>query len=279
MLHFHHRVVPINTLIHVILGNTYSVIGFIFVAFSWIFCVIFIGSMDTSSFSFSDDSPITQGIVSNIEETSSSENKRRIYAYTFDYQANRRKYSDISYQSNSNVNVGDTVQVEYLADKPEVARIQGMRRSEFGMTVLFVLIFPIIGWIFAGLGIQKGLSFVKLLKHGELTTGKLISSEPTSTRINNRTVYKMSFEFTTKEGKKYNAVANTHLTELLEDEEREQILYMPDNPEKSTALDGMTGSPRLKNDNEWQAMDGGKALLYAIPPVIFVLELILTFVF
>lgn len=279
MLYLHHRTVPFSTLVHVVFGNTYSVMGTIFIAFSWIFCVVFLSRMDLTSFSFSDDSPMTTGVVTQVEMTGSSENKRKIYAYHYTYTIGNQSFSGVSYESGGYAEAGDSVQVQYLTDKPEVSRIEGMRSSEFDMWVLLVLIFPIVGGVMTWVGLKDGFKGLRLLKHGELTTGKLINSELTNTRINNRPVYKMTFEFTTTEGKRQEAVAKTHEVELLQDEAQERILYLPDRSDIAMVLDEMKGSPRLDslNPNQWYSMNGFKAFLYLLPTIIFLVELIFTF--
>lgn len=279
MLYLHHRVIPISTRIHVIFGNFYTLFGTIFLAFSWIFCVVFLSNIDITSFSFSEDSPQTTAVVNQVRPTNSSVNKRKVYAYDYTYLMQERSFSGTSYESSSNLQEGDSVSIQYLEDKPEVSRIVGMRNDIFDIWVLFVLLFPIVGLIMAYTGVKRGLRAVHLLQHGELTTGKLIASMPTNTSINNRPVYEMKFEFITKEGKKEQVVGKTHEIELLQDEAQERILYLSDRTDIAIVLDEMKGCPRLESadPNRWYPMNGFSAFLYLLPTIIFAMEIVITF--
>jgi hypothetical protein len=73
---------------------------------------------------------------------------------------------------------------------------------------------------------------VQLLKYGQVTRGKLGSKVPTNTRINKRTVYKLTFNFTAADGSSRQVTA-TAISRQSEDETYEQILYDPANPDRA----------------------------------------------
>ena len=57
---------------------------------------------------------------------------------------------------------------------------------------------------------------IRLFKNGELTKGKLILKVPTNTKINEQTVYKLTFRFKDKLGNEFSVSDKTHLPDLLE---------------------------------------------------------------
>lgn len=277
MLHNIHRTIPLTTFITVWLGNIMTQIGLIFLAFSLIFLPFFITKDNFSAFSFSSNDAETFGTITHIEATNSRVNKKTVYAYSYIFKIGEQSFQSTSYASkNPYLDIGKTVKIFYVKDNPAISHIEDMRNSEFPQWVLlFLLIFPTIGAVMATIGIKKGKKAFMLLKHGELAKGKLIASVATNTKINNRYVYKMTFEFTTKKGKVQQMVAETHKTELLEDETMEGILYMAEQPEIALALDEISGCPRLQDDRQVLAMSTGKAFLYLICPIIIAFECLL----
>ncbi len=75
------RFIPLGLKIRVLFGDVSSIVGFSIMAFGLIFVIVFVGFADFSDWKFKPDSPKAQAIISNIEETSSRENKKDIYGY------------------------------------------------------------------------------------------------------------------------------------------------------------------------------------------------------
>ena len=57
-----------------------------------------------------------------------------------------------------------------------------------------------------------------------------------------------TFEFTADDGQKYEVVGKTHLYHLLEDEEKERILYSPFDPNYAVVYDTISGAPKFGDD-------------------------------
>jgi hypothetical protein len=277
MLHAIHRTIPLTTSITVWLGDVMTQIGLIFLAFSLIFLPFFVTKDNISAFSFSSDDEMTFGTIRQIEATSSRVNKKVVYAYSYIFKVGEQSFQGTSYgQKNSYLDTAKSVKIFYVKDNPALSHIEDMRNSEFPQWILlFLLIFPTIGIVMATIGVKKAKKAFILLKYGELAKGKLIASVATTTKINNRYVYKITFEFTTKKGKVQQMVAETHKVELLEDETLEGILYMAEQPEIALALDEISGCPRLQDDRQVLPMSAGKAFLYLICPMIIAFECLL----
>jgi hypothetical protein len=93
--------------------------------------------------------------------------------------------------------------------------------------------------------LRYGNRRARLLRDGVFTTGVLKSKRPTNTRVNNRTVYVLDFEFTARDGRRCIATARTSMTERLTDEREEPLLYNPEKPEDAVMLDDAPSRPRF----------------------------------
>jgi hypothetical protein len=115
-------------------------------------------------------------------------------------------------------------------------------------------------------GFRSGLKGNRLLANGKIGSGRLISSEPTNTRINRRTVYKLTFEFTAEDGRTYQAVAKTHEPHHLQDEAEERLLYDAYNPAYAVLLDNLPGAPDIDETGQVYSADVGRSLRVLIVP-------------
>jgi hypothetical protein len=201
-----------------------------------------------------------------VKETSASENRTRVYSYKYSFRAEGADYEGVSYATGRRHEPGEPVVVDYVEGNPALSRIRGMRRAEFGPWVLFVLIFPLVGFVFIVVSLRGGLKANRLLRHGKLAWGELVSKEPTNTRINNRTVYKLTFEFQPEEGGHAQAVARSHMPEKLQDEQRERLLYDPFRPDYAILLDSLPAAPAIDLTGNLQPRNSTFAALTLLLP-------------
>jgi len=258
----------------VFFGGFFSQFGWLWFGFTMIFVWVFGSMTSLSGLYFTLGSPDTvSGVVSAIEDTNASENDIPVYAnyYTFRVERLEAEYQGVSYTTGQRFSVGETVTVEYLNSNPDISRIQDTRGGIFSPWVLcFIGIFPLIGLIFIIISLVSGFKANYLLSHGKVGLGVLRSKQPTNTRINGRTVYKLTFEFTDDFGNSYKATANNHITDLLEDESKEQLLYDPKNPSYAVMLDNLPGSPDIDDMGNIQVANLGRSIRSLILPVIII---------
>ena len=243
--------------------------GAAFFSFGMIFCWIFIGMADVpGTFRFIGSPAIATGTVTRVIETSAKENKSRIYEieYRFTDSAGAAR-SGTSYSAYDVPSPGQTVRVEYVAGDPDTNRIEGMRRAEMPIFVIFVVIFPIVGALIGIAGIRAGRRRLRMLYVGRMARGKLVAKEPTNTKINKQTVYKLTFEFTTPDGRVGRVSDKTHETARLEDEAEELLLYNPDNLEEGAAIDALPGGVKMNDAGEITEYSAPRALLLMLLPV------------
>ncbi|MDP7421930.1 MAG: DUF3592 domain-containing protein [bacterium] len=273
------RYVPSSVRLRVLFGGFFNQFGWLFFGFGLIFVWFFAFNADFSSlFLFRGPLKNLEGVINSIEKTGASEGGSRsssgapIYAYRYTFFLDEVEFSGVSYRTGKRFKVNQCVTIEYPVGNPSISRIENMRRAIFGPIVGFVIIFPLVGAVFIIVGVKNGLKANRLLTDGRLALGSLKSKETTNTRINKRMVYKLTFEFEAPNGQSYQAVAKTHLPETLEDEEREQLLYDPVQPDAAVMLNSLPGSPALDDSgNVYFKSAVGPALLVLFLPAVTII--------
>jgi hypothetical protein len=270
------RPVPLSVRILIRFGGFMNQFGWFFVGFGLIFVWIFTLRADvTSWYYFRGPLAETTGTVTRTEHSGFTEGDGSdhgdglpIYAYYYTFIAeDGLRYDGVSYSTVRPRDEGEKVGIEYPLDKPDISRIKGMQRSPVGLLGAMSAIFPIIGIFFIIPGIRKARRAIRLLTIGEQTTAHLKSSVKTNTEINDRPVYKLTFEFETRHGQISQATAKTHLVENLEDEHDEPLLYDPMEPSNAVMLDSLPGLPRIDADGQIRASSGVSALFCLAVPV------------
>lgn len=136
-------------------------------------------------------------------------------------------------------------------------------QGEWGM--LFIIIFPIIGLGMISVGVRKGLKALRLLKGGIPAVGRVVARQVTNVRINDVPVMALTFEFKTVDGRTARCVAKTHLTQDLENDDGEALVYDPKDASIAVLLDDLPGKPRINDASVVRTSEGAVWHLLAIP--------------
>lgn len=243
------REVPLSTRLVLLFGGPVAVLGWVFTGMGLMFAVVFAGNADLSSWrDFRGPLETAPGLITTSEETHASEGGGKhsrgtpIYERHFKFHAGGRDYEGTSYCTGGGLRDGQAVTVEFPAGRPDVSRIQGMRRALFGPAVAFVLTFPLIGFALAGGSLWMGRKNISLLIHGELAQARNTGKEATNSRVNNRTVYKMWFEFTDRTGELQKVSLRTSKPENLEGRVFEQLFYDVSQPTRCVLFHSLPGN-------------------------------------
>jgi hypothetical protein len=251
------RAVPLSVRLRVLFGGFNNQFGWIFFGFGLIFVWVFALHADVASlFLFRFQTNSTQGIVETVQATNASEDDVQIYEVRYAYFDNLgRQQKGVSFTTGT-PGLGTRVNVEYLSGVPSISRVEGMRRTLFGPWAVFPIIFPMVGLAFLYSGVKHGLKANRLLTQGRIAFGKLVSSESTNVRINDRPVIKLTFSFRANDGDEYEVMAKTHQPEDLRDEEEEPLLYDEKDPSYAVLLDELPGSTEF--DSSGKLLPAGK---------------------
>lgn len=278
------RDVPVAVKIKCLFGGFLQQFGWGFFSFGMLFVLVFgiVGEIPQGmarEAAFKGSHGKVQGVITAARETNASENETDIVYYQFDYQVDGTKYSGESYVTGWLYEVDQPAPVEYLISDPGLGRLETGRWSQFAPWVLLLIgIFPAVGLLMVGLSLPHGLRAAKLLEKGMVAYGTLTDKEATNTRINDQTVYELTFKFTAEStGREHLAKARTHQPEVLEDEEQEPLLYMPSFPDYAVLFDDLPGAPTVDPRGRFQGGSTLSALLYLATPVLGILETMYAF--
>jgi len=194
---------------------------------------------------------IGEGKIIDIFETSTSINDQYVYGYEYKFASPIGDLQWISYTTGRHYNIGDKVNVEYSIDHPDINRISGFSNTPGGIFSLFLFLPFIIGIIWFIINFYKGYHKNKILTSGEIAYGTLIEKRATSTEINDKTVYKLIFEYNDTEGKPFRITAKTHNPESLEDEKKEMLFYNKIHPQKAVLVDDLPWNAPEYIKNNW----------------------------
>jgi hypothetical protein len=273
------RGVPLTVRAVSLFGGWMQTFGWCWLGFSLIFMWFLIPATDVSSlWKFSGDLVEGKGEVAAVESTGISEGGSDhspgtpIYKVLYSYKdGSGRVLKGASYTLGSQYSVGGQVPVEYVAENTGVSRIKGARTSPLEAWFLIFVIFPVIGVVFVSFGFRGALRRTSLLANGSLARGKLKSKTPTNTKINNQTVYKLEYEFKADDGTAHRAIAKSHDTRRLEDEEAEQVLYDPRNPARNCVVDDLPAGITIGEDGRYTAPKPVLAALVLVPPALTII--------
>lgn len=256
------RRVPPTLSVRVVLGGFMTQFGWFFVGFGLIFVWTFdAGAGVVEVVRFSGNLATASGASTGYRALNLSINDVRVFETTYAFALDDgRTFSGASYETGDFVPEGEPVVVEYRRSEPSISRIQGMRASAAGLMIAFVFVFPVLGMVFAVSGMAKGLKARRLMSTGQLALGTLKAKEPTNTRINEQTVYRLTFEFAAAGGGAYEVTTKTHLPYKLEDEAQERLVYDPRNPLDASMLDDLPCRPEIDGRGDFQVRDARESL-------------------
>lgn len=255
------RRVPLSLRI-VNLCNGLAQIGWVVFGLGMFFFWGFGANADLSFLTFRNPEGRAVGRVTHVAQTGASEDEQAIEAAHYQYSVAGKLFEGKSYSVQGSPAEGAEVTVEYDPADPSRSRIAGMRRALFPPGLLLIGIMPLAGVIVLWFATRTGLRRNDLLRDGVLTTGTLVRREPTNMYVNRRQVWALTFEFTDRYGKRQEATARTSITDRLEDERAEPLLYDPDDPSRVYLLDEAPARPRFDLNGEMAG--SGIAALFAL---------------
>jgi hypothetical protein len=281
------RAVPRPVRVRLLFGGTENQVGWAVLAFGLTAVWMFTVNSDLTSWYYFEDKPqTTKGKILWSRETHffeggsshsvggtevSSSSSRPIYAIGYAFTADGKEYEGTSYQSAGSIGAGTQVTVQYVKGRPNISRIEGMRRAPVGLLGgALSPLFALAALIIITRGLRKGLRGIRLLSMGKMTTGRLISKKTIGPfgRHQKDPVYKLVFEFTDEKRRTHRTTTQTQWTERLEDEEKESLLYDPARPGYAVLLDDLPASPRIDDNGNIILEYTGKRYLYLLIPAV-----------
>jgi hypothetical protein len=257
-------------------GGGATTVGWLLVAFGFIFGWVFAAHADLTGWRFRQGEIATvAGTAAGCEDTGysigGSEGSRGtpVFENHYQYRVGDQEYAGWSYATGRCLE-GEPVIVEYLPAQPGYSRIQGMRRELLGPWALLAALIPGIGFAIAIAGFYRGVRRIHLLRDGLTAAGRVTSKAPTGARTMGRAEYRITVEFTARDGRTRSTTVTTNEPERLGDEAQECILYHPGNPDYAVPIDALPG--KLTLDHSGRILPGPPRRYLILPIVSAVLN-------
>jgi hypothetical protein len=181
--------------------------------------------------------------ISGYNETRYSVNDSFLFEYHYEYSAEGETVSRGSFLEYAGAySTGQEIQVEYLKDSPGISRFSGRDRRNLdrimflggvgGLLVGFFFLFP---------SIRKTRKERKILMAGLPAKGTLIHAEPTNLKVNDQTVYNLTYEYSTGRNQSQKFSVRSHMIKNLSEEHTENLVYDPGRPSRAVIVDTLPG--------------------------------------
>ncbi len=233
------RNIPFWVAIALFFSNPLSILGVLFVAIGG-FATYMMSDDLFSTKNIENTDPITQGIVTRvIANEYTTDDDETIITYKCYYEFKTDWGEKIKGSSEHNEKIaesGDTFSVQYNPDNPKESRLTDFKETDSSYLYM-ILIFPLIGIITIIFPLIDVIKKLRIMRIGQSAYGTYEGKRDTGSRINGRKVYEMFFKFTCTNGKEYEIKTKTHRKKRLQDEEKELIIFDPQNPENAFPVD------------------------------------------
>ncbi len=177
-------------------GNLGKVGSIVFVS-TFLFWSVFASLADFNSmFFWFEKLDNTSGRIDDWFETNTYINDQLVIGYNYSFEIDGLPYSGTAYEYSSYYDINDSVQIEYAIGDPNISRIMGGMTGTMPLFVVLIIgIFPLIGFIVLILALKQTSQNIATIMHGDIVKGELIDSSPTNTKINNRTLYRLTYKY------------------------------------------------------------------------------------
>jgi len=190
-----------------------------------------------------EDFSAATAVITQIQPTQYSVNDNFLFEYYYEYSFDETRQNSGSFLEYEGVYQNDQeIQIEYLTASPDKSRFSGKDRRNFDQIMLLAGTgMCIIGFFFLVPSIRKTRKERKILLAGTPARGKLIHAEPTNMSINEQTVFKLTFEYSTGRNKSQQFSTRSHMIRNLSEEHFETLVFDPGQPESAIIIDTLPG--------------------------------------
>ncbi len=215
-----------------VIGLVFTIVGII-ISYSF-----FISVFSPAQKDIEDEDPVTESVVTLVIPTNTSINGSTIYKYHYEFKTMSGEKVESSAENFAGIaEKGDTLLIQYNPDNPKETRLMNLDEINLDWILYFTLLFVAIGIILMIFPIKDIIKKITIIKNGQIVYGKYAGKKATNVRINNSPVYRMFFKFTVSNGREYKIEAKTHRTQILQDGEKEPIIFDIRNPEDAFPID------------------------------------------
>ncbi|HEV8269343.1 MAG TPA: DUF3592 domain-containing protein [Thermoanaerobaculia bacterium] len=178
------------------------IFGGLFGGVGWLMTLIFLfaGAPFWEDWIISARGVPAQGMPQAVTKTGASVGGQRVYDVTFSYtDANGARQTATSGSHDqgiiSRAESREPLPIHYVPGSPRLARIDGTKRSFFGIAVFFPFLFAAIGTGVVVFTIRGILKRRRLYVWGQTTTGRVVTVSDSGTRVNGRMLLRIRYQF------------------------------------------------------------------------------------
>jgi len=184
-----------------------------------------------------------KAFITAINGTAYTVNDNPLFEYQYRYSANRLTSNTGSFlEFAETYEYGQEIQIEYLADFPEVSRFSGKDRRNYDRIMFLAGAGGVLaGFFFLYPSVRKTRRERKILLVGLAAKGKLIHAEPTNLQINEQTVYKLTYEYSSGPNKSQQFSLRSHMIRNLSEEHSETVIFDPRKPSSPLIIGTLPG--------------------------------------
>jgi len=183
--------------LNILFTGPFIFIGLIFSLIGVFMFTMLDGFPSANSIFFKVMEPVEiQGEVTKTGETNTTINGNKVLYVEYEFVVNNKKQNATINTIKRVYTQGDEITVEYLPDFFSISNIKGSEPET--MNILFFLvfgIFPIIGIFYVFREVRRMNRVTTILSDFKLSKAILKEKKVTSTKVNNRSVYKMIYEY------------------------------------------------------------------------------------
>jgi len=224
--------IPLRIRILHLFGRTSFIIGFLCGIIGLAFILYFSFQINWKMrFADHQDLLVNEAIITGWKEKHYEVNDQSLFEYHYSYLLDdEQSYSGAFLDYAGTYEVGQPIEIQYLKNAPEESRFIGKDRSNYHQIMFLAgLGCMIVALIFLYPSYRKTRRERRIIMRGLPTEAKLLHAEPTNLKINEQTVFKLTFEFLAGHNKPQKISVRSHLLQNLNGEE-ETLIYDPRRP-------------------------------------------------
>lgn len=258
------RTIAPKTIKSIYLSGLFSAVGWLFIAIGLVVFFSMLSATDaryacSAAHKWGETTATVTGVKPNYNKKG---NSVQSYRYAFEFMVADKKYTNISYSRNLQTDITTTAPIRYLLSNPETSGIIGMSWRGMPLFVPFIfLMFPLVALILLISNHYYKRKIIHLLKNGTAAYAQFFHKKMTDDRNDNLKHAEYSFKFEVAD-KTYFAKSRTPHYDTVEDEEKELILYSPENPAQNFVYESSGWVPTINSEGEFNPdTDGNVHLL------------------
>jgi hypothetical protein len=215
-------------------------IGFIFALIGLVFLLYFSITINWKIL-LADEHEFTRAraVITAINETQYTVNDVSLFEYHYRYSTGEAQMHLGSFLEYEGLyRAGQEIQVEYLNSSPEVSKFSGRDRRNLDQIMFLAgLGGTLTGFLFLVPSIRKTRRERKILTSGRPAMGTLLHAEPTNMKVNEQTVFKLTFEFSTDRNQSQQFTIKSHMLRNLTEGQSRMLVYDPRQPSNAVIVE------------------------------------------